>query len=451
MRFNTRTAVLFPGQGSQQRGHARPGRRRCARPARPLPRAGRRRSVRARRGEHALRPARDLLRERRRLAALGSTRATPSPSPATRSASSPRWSPPRASTRTTRCELVVAARPPDGRRRRARAAARCSRCSAPTQRHADARSPPPTASSSPTTTRRARSCSPAPNAALDAAPPRRRARGTAGDRARRRRRVPLARDGARRRPVRGGARSRRTFSAPAVPVISCATGDADDRSRAATSPTALTAPVRWTATMRALAALGIRRFVDAGPGAVLAKLVARNIARGEVLTIDGFDWSLPVAELELTLRPIAPPPERRAGDPRTRHRRPRRRAARARRAERRGRRAARRRRQLDRAPHRHPRAPPRSTPGERLSDLAAAAGARRARRRGRRRRRPRPGPRRDVHRRRADAQHRAARRRTRSARRPPRSTSSAACTGFLVGARARRRARSRPAAPSTCS
>jgi len=40
---------------------------------------------------------------------------------------------------------------------------------------------------------------------------------------------------------------------------------------------ALVAPVRWRETMNALVALGARRFVDVGPGEVLARLVTRNI------------------------------------------------------------------------------------------------------------------------------------------------------------------------------
>jgi len=44
----------------------------------------------------------------------------------------------------------------------------------------------------------------------------------------------------------------------------------------------ITRPVRWTATMRALAERGARRFIDAGPGQVLAKLAKRNVPGAEV-------------------------------------------------------------------------------------------------------------------------------------------------------------------------
>jgi [acyl-carrier-protein] S-malonyltransferase len=40
---------------------------------------------------------------------------------------------------------------------------------------------------------------------------------------------------------------------------------------------ALTGPVRWSQTMRALDALGIDTYVDVGPGRVLQKLVKRNL------------------------------------------------------------------------------------------------------------------------------------------------------------------------------
>jgi malonyl CoA-acyl carrier protein transacylase len=74
------------------------------------------------------------------------------------------------------------------------------------------------------------------------------------------------------------------FRAPAVPVISCTTA------ARMTSPrrdlaAALTRPVRWAGTMQALAALDIRRYVDAGPGQVLAKLARRNVAATDALPL----------------------------------------------------------------------------------------------------------------------------------------------------------------------
>jgi [acyl-carrier-protein] S-malonyltransferase len=69
-------------------------------------------------------------------------------------------------------------------------------------------------------------------------------------------------------------------STPRVPVISgyAARPFADlplELSRA------LVSPVRWRETMTALAGLGATRFVDVGPGQVLARLVKRNVQVAE--------------------------------------------------------------------------------------------------------------------------------------------------------------------------
>jgi [acyl-carrier-protein] S-malonyltransferase len=69
-------------------------------------------------------------------------------------------------------------------------------------------------------------------------------------------------------------------STPRVPVISgyAARPFADiplELSRA------LVSPVRWREAMTALVKLGARRFVDVGPGEVLARLVKRNVRREE--------------------------------------------------------------------------------------------------------------------------------------------------------------------------
>jgi malonyl CoA-acyl carrier protein transacylase len=74
------------------------------------------------------------------------------------------------------------------------------------------------------------------------------------------------------------------FRAPAVPVISCTTAlrmTTPRRDLAA----ALTRPVRWAETMQTLAGLDIRRFADAGPGTVLAKLARRNVPSVEALPL----------------------------------------------------------------------------------------------------------------------------------------------------------------------
>jgi [acyl-carrier-protein] S-malonyltransferase len=72
------------------------------------------------------------------------------------------------------------------------------------------------------------------------------------------------------------ALERTAFRAPRFPVVSCLTAEpmTDPRGDLAG---ALTGPVRWTATMHALRALGAEDFVDAGPGRVLHKLVRRTL------------------------------------------------------------------------------------------------------------------------------------------------------------------------------
>jgi [acyl-carrier-protein] S-malonyltransferase len=69
---------------------------------------------------------------------------------------------------------------------------------------------------------------------------------------------------------------RTSWREPRFPVVSCASAwPMTDPARELAE--ALMAPVRWTATMPALAGLGADTFVDAGPGRVLQKLVNRNL------------------------------------------------------------------------------------------------------------------------------------------------------------------------------
>jgi malonyl CoA-acyl carrier protein transacylase len=70
---------------------------------------------------------------------------------------------------------------------------------------------------------------------------------------------------------------------PAIPVISGSTARpfADVRAELAS---AIVRPVRWRATMLALAAMA-NTFVDFGPGQVLAKLVRRNVPDATVLDL----------------------------------------------------------------------------------------------------------------------------------------------------------------------
>jgi len=68
---------------------------------------------------------------------------------------------------------------------------------------------------------------------------------------------------------------------PRVPVYSCVTAQPIDDVRRRLAE-GLTAPVRWRETVLALQEAGVDRFVDVGPGKVLAKLVKR-IARSAEL------------------------------------------------------------------------------------------------------------------------------------------------------------------------
>ena len=75
------------------------------------------------------------------------------------------------------------------------------------------------------------------------------------------------------------------FRPPAIPVISGSTGRpfADVRAELAA---AIVSPVRWRETMLALAGLGADRFIDFGPGSVLARLVRRNLPDAQVLDLE---------------------------------------------------------------------------------------------------------------------------------------------------------------------
>jgi [acyl-carrier-protein] S-malonyltransferase len=70
-----------------------------------------------------------------------------------------------------------------------------------------------------------------------------------------------------------------------APVISSATGRAFDRDPREALASALVEPVRWINAMRTLRQLGATRFVDVGPGKVLAGLVRRTISDVEVETL----------------------------------------------------------------------------------------------------------------------------------------------------------------------
>jgi [acyl-carrier-protein] S-malonyltransferase len=75
------------------------------------------------------------------------------------------------------------------------------------------------------------------------------------------------------------------FERPWIPVLSSMTAQpfVDPRAELVA---ALTRPVRWVAVLRALEWRGVDRFVEAGPGAVLTKLVRRTVPHADAVTVD---------------------------------------------------------------------------------------------------------------------------------------------------------------------
>jgi [acyl-carrier-protein] S-malonyltransferase len=72
---------------------------------------------------------------------------------------------------------------------------------------------------------------------------------------------------------------------PAVPVVSSTSAEffgGDIRDALAAS---LVSPIRWTAVLGKLSGLGVTRFLDVGPGKVLAGLVRRTIDGAETETL----------------------------------------------------------------------------------------------------------------------------------------------------------------------
>lgn len=98
-------------------------------------------------------------------------------------------------------------------------------------------------------------------------------------------------------PVRE-AISRMSFHAPRFPVVPNASG------KPTTQPLALrdllsrhlSSPVKWDASLRAMAETGITLFVEAGPGDVLAKLARRAVPGAEVRTVGSPDAARAVGQ-----------------------------------------------------------------------------------------------------------------------------------------------------------
>jgi [acyl-carrier-protein] S-malonyltransferase len=82
------------------------------------------------------------------------------------------------------------------------------------------------------------------------------------------------------------------FRPPSTPVVSSTTADffGDDvRDALAAS---LVSPIRWTAVLGKLRELGVTRYLDVGPGKVLAGLVRRTIDGAEVETLSSRESAL---------------------------------------------------------------------------------------------------------------------------------------------------------------
>jgi [acyl-carrier-protein] S-malonyltransferase len=74
------------------------------------------------------------------------------------------------------------------------------------------------------------------------------------------------------------------FRPPAAPVISCVSAAAFEPDPRELLATALTRPVHWVEVLRRLREDGARRFLDVGPGKVLAGLVRRTLDGVEIET-----------------------------------------------------------------------------------------------------------------------------------------------------------------------
>jgi [acyl-carrier-protein] S-malonyltransferase len=75
------------------------------------------------------------------------------------------------------------------------------------------------------------------------------------------------------------------FRRPNAPVISSVTAERFDEDPRDSLAASLTSPIRWTAVTRKLRDLGVRRYLDVGPGKVLAGLVRRTIEGAQIETL----------------------------------------------------------------------------------------------------------------------------------------------------------------------
>jgi [acyl-carrier-protein] S-malonyltransferase len=82
------------------------------------------------------------------------------------------------------------------------------------------------------------------------------------------------------------------FHTPSAPVVSSTTADFfDDRVRDGLAAS-LVSPIRWTAVLAKLEQLGVTRYLDVGPGKVLAGLVRRTLADSNVEIVSSRESAL---------------------------------------------------------------------------------------------------------------------------------------------------------------
>jgi malonyl CoA-acyl carrier protein transacylase len=75
------------------------------------------------------------------------------------------------------------------------------------------------------------------------------------------------------------------FRAPQAPVVSSTTAEIFGEDARDALAASLISPIRWTAVLGRLRELGVTRYLDVGPGKVLARLVRRTIDGAETETL----------------------------------------------------------------------------------------------------------------------------------------------------------------------
>src|SRR3954451_14119474 len=82
------------------------------------------------------------------------------------------------------------------------------------------------------------------------------------------------------------------FQAPRAPVVSSTTAEFFDEDPRDALAASLVSPIRWTEVLGRLSGLGVRRYLDVGPGKVLAGLVRRTLDGAQTETIAGRESAL---------------------------------------------------------------------------------------------------------------------------------------------------------------